>query len=68
MSSMFVDSVLATVVSRNPAEPEFIQAVREVVESLDPVIQKKPEIAKLQIVERIVEPERQVLFRVPWVD
>jgi glutamate dehydrogenase (NADP+) len=65
---MFVDSVLATVVSRNPAEPEFIQAVKEVVESLDPVIQKKPEIVKLKIVERIVEPERQVLFRVPWVD
>jgi glutamate dehydrogenase (NADP+) len=65
---MFVDSVLATVVSRNPAEPEFIQAVREVVESLSPVVEKKPEIAKLKIVERIVEPERQVLFRVPWVD
>jgi glutamate dehydrogenase (NADP+) len=65
---MFVDSVLATVVSRNSAEPEFIQAVREVVESLDPVIQKRPEIAKLKIVERMVEPERQVLFRVPWVD
>jgi glutamate dehydrogenase (NADP+) len=68
MSSTFVDSVLATVVSRNPAEPEFIQAVREVVESLEPVIQKNPEIARLKIVERIVEPERQVLFRVPWVD
>jgi glutamate dehydrogenase (NADP+) len=65
---MFVDSVLATVVSRNPAEPEFIQAVKEVVECLDPVVQKKPEIAKLKIVERIVEPERQVMFRVPWVD
>jgi glutamate dehydrogenase (NADP+) len=65
---MFVDSVMVTVVSRNPAEPEFIQAVKEVVESLSPVIQKKPEIAKLKIVERIVEPERQVLFRVPWVD
>ncbi|MDR0387891.1 MAG: NADP-specific glutamate dehydrogenase [Treponema sp.] len=68
MSSAFVDSVLAAVISRNPAEPEFIQAVREVVESLDPVIRKKPEIARLKIVERIVEPERQVLFRVPWVD
>ncbi len=68
MSSTFIDSVMATVVSRNPAEPEFIQAVREVVESLDPVVQKRPELARLKIVERIVEPERQVMFRVPWVD
>ena len=68
MSSAFIDSVMATVVSRNPAEPEFIQAVREVVESLDPVVQKRPEIARLKIVERIVEPERQIIFRVPWVD
>jgi glutamate dehydrogenase (NADP+) len=43
MSSAFVESVLSTVIARNPAEPEFIQAVREVVESLDPVIQKRPE-------------------------
>ncbi|MDR0410924.1 MAG: NADP-specific glutamate dehydrogenase [Treponema sp.] len=68
MSSVFIDSVLSAVVSRNPAEPEFIQAAREVIESLDPVVQKKPEIVRLKIVERIVEPERQVLFRVPWVD
>jgi len=54
--------------ARNPAEPEFIQAVREVLESIEPVVRKRPEIAKLKIVERIVEPERQVLFRVPWLD
>jgi glutamate dehydrogenase (NADP+) len=68
MSSVFVDSLLAAVTARNPAEPEFIQAVKEVLESLEPVVQKRPEIAKLKIVERIVEPERQVIFRVPWID
>ncbi|GHU73528.1 glutamate dehydrogenase [Spirochaetia bacterium] len=68
MSSVFVDSLLSQVTARNPAEPEFLQAVREVVESLEPVVQKRKEIAKLKIVERLVEPERQVMFRVPWVD
>ncbi|WP_304224220.1 NADP-specific glutamate dehydrogenase [Gracilinema caldarium] len=68
MSSSFVDTIMATVSTRNPAEPEFLQAVKEVVESIEPVIQKRPEMAKLKIVERIVEPERQIMFRVPWVD
>lgn len=68
MSSPFVDSIMETVIARNPGEPEFLQAVREVVESIEPVIQKRPEIARLKIVERIVEPERQIIFRVPWVD
>lgn len=68
MSSQFVDSIMEIVVNRNPAEDEFHQAVREVVESVDVVIDKHPEFAKAKIVERIVEPERQVLFRVPWVD
>lgn len=68
MGSAFVDGIMATVTARNPAEPEFLQAVTEVVESIEPVIQKRPEMAKLKIVERIVEPERQIIFRVPWVD
>jgi glutamate dehydrogenase (NADP+) len=68
MSSAFVDSIMATVTARNPAEPEFLQAVKEVVESIEPVIQKRPEFVKLKILERIVEPERQIMFRVPWVD
>jgi glutamate dehydrogenase (NADP+) len=68
MGSVFVDSILSTVTARNPAEPEFIQAVREVVESIEPVVKQRPEITRLKIVERIVEPERQVMFRVPWVD
>ena len=68
MSSAFVDSIMATVTSRNPAELEFLQAVKEVVESIEPVIQKRPEMGKLKIVERIIEPERQIMFRVPWID
>jgi glutamate dehydrogenase (NADP+) len=54
--------------AKNPAEPEFHQAVQEVVESLVPVIEKHPEYRSARILERIVEPERVVLFRVPWVD
>jgi glutamate dehydrogenase (NADP+) len=68
MNSVFVDSLLSAVTARNPAEPEFIQAVKEVLGSLDPVIQKNPGLARLKIVERILEPERQVIFRVPWLD
>ena len=68
MASAFTDKVLAEVAARNPAEPEFLQAVHEVLESIEPVIRKRPEIARLKIVERIVEPERQVIFRVPWVN
>ena len=68
MSSVFVNDIMAAVTARNPAEPEFLQAVKEVVESIEPVISKRPEIARLKIVERIVEPERQIMFRVPWVD
>ncbi|QQO11423.1 NADP-specific glutamate dehydrogenase [Breznakiella homolactica] len=68
MNSTYADSVMSTVTSRNPAEPEYIQAVREVVETLDPVIKKRPEIGRLKILERIVEPERQIIFRVPWLD
>ncbi len=68
MSNSFVDSVMRIVVARNPAEPEFIQAVQEVVESIVPVIEKHPELARAKIVERMVEPERQIIFRVPWMD
>lgn len=66
--SAFTEKVLAEVSARNPAEPEFLQAVHEVLESIEPVVKKRPEIAKLKILERIVEPERQVIFRVPWVN
>lgn len=56
------------VIQRNPGEPEFHQAVWEVLESLEPVIERNPEYVEAGILERIVEPERQIIFRVPWVD
>lgn len=52
----------------NPGEPEFLQAVSEVAESVKPVLEKHPEYRKAKILERMVEPERAVIFRVPWVD
>ncbi|HPF19720.1 MAG TPA: NADP-specific glutamate dehydrogenase [Syntrophomonas sp.] len=63
-----VNEILAQVIKRNPNEPEFHQAVKEVLESLDPVLEKHPEYTEYAVVERIVEPERQIMFRIPWVD
>jgi glutamate dehydrogenase (NADP+) len=60
--------VLDTVEARNPHEPEFLQAVHEVLESIAPVLEAHPEFVDGGILERLVEPERQILFRVPWVD
>ncbi|MEU6111344.1 NADP-specific glutamate dehydrogenase [Streptomyces albidoflavus] len=60
--------LLAETERRNPAEPEFHQAVREVLESLAPVLAARPEYAEPGLVERLVEPERQIIFRVPWQD
>lgn len=60
--------VFEVVKKRNPNEPEFLQAVEEVLFSLDPVLERHPEYIEAGIVERIVEPERQIIFRVPWVD
>ena len=54
--------------AKNPAEPEFHQAVEEVIESLEPVLAKHPEYVEANIPERVVEPERVIMFRVPWVD
>ncbi len=67
-SSAFVDSVLGIVSARDPGQPEFHQAVREVAESVEVVVQRHPEFAKASVFERMLEPERQILFRVPWVD
>ncbi|MBO5285280.1 MAG: NADP-specific glutamate dehydrogenase [Clostridia bacterium] len=61
-------SVLETVKKRNPSEPEFIQAVTEVFTSLEPVIEKRQDLIDAGVIERIVEPERQIIFRVPWTD
>lgn len=60
--------VFDEVVRRNPGETEFHQAVREVLESLGPVVAKHPEFAGHKIIQRICEPERQIMFRVPWQD
>ena len=66
--SNFVDSIMADVKAKNPAQPEFHQAVQEVVESLEPVIERHPEYKEAKVLERIIEPERVLMFRVPWVD
>ena len=64
----YCEELYNKVVARNPMEPEFHQAVEEVLESLVAVLEKHPEYIELGIVESIVEPERQIIFRVPWVD
>ncbi len=67
-ASARVAEFMEQVVARNPGEPEFHQAVREVVESVMPVVEATPEYRKAKILERIVEPERAISFRVAWVD
>ncbi len=64
----YVSETLQNLIQKNPNEPEFIQAATEVLESLEPVIEANPKYQQEGILERIVEPERQVMFRVPWVD
>ncbi len=68
MSRQYVDAIMAAVVERNPAEEEFHQAAREVAECVCSVVDKRSEYARARILERMVEPERQIMFRVPWVD
>ena len=63
-----LESIYEEVVERNPGEPEFHQAVREVVNSLGPVLERHPEFVEQNVAERLCEPERQILFRVPWQD
>ena len=64
----FVTKFMQDLTAKNPGEKEFHQAVQEVVESLVPVLDRHPEFKKAKIMERIVEPERTILFRVPWTD
>ena len=66
--SNYVQKVLADVKAKNANEPEFIQAVEEVLSTLTPVLEANPQYEKAAILERMVEPERVVMFRVPWVD
>ncbi len=64
----YASEVLEKVIEKNPAQPEFVQAVKEVLESLEPVFEANPQYQSEAILERITEPERQLMFRVPWVD
>ncbi|MCT1686147.1 NADP-specific glutamate dehydrogenase [Pseudoglutamicibacter cumminsii] len=63
-----LEDAYADVLRRNPGEPEFHQAVAEVFDSLGPVVKKHPELMEYGIMQRLCEPERQIIFRVPWVD
>ena len=63
----YVEQFMADVVAKNPGELEFHQAVREVVESVAPYIMENPQLVKMKVLERIAEPERVIMFRVPWV-
>ncbi len=67
-SKDFLANVMAQVEARNPGEPEFHQAVKEVLESIEPVLAARPDLVEAGIVERIVEPERCITFRVSWMD
>ncbi len=66
--SAYVDQVIEQVKRRNPGESEFHQAVEEVLSCLDPVLERNPKYEKAKILERITEPERVIMFRVPWLD
>ena len=65
---MSVEQFMAQVMAKNPGEHEFHQAVREVFESVMPVVEANPVYRKMKVLERLVEPERVLIFRVPWVD
>jgi len=64
----FVDAFMKDVIAKNPDEPEFYQAVHEVLESVMPIVESTPRYKQARILERIVEPERAIIFRVPWQD
>jgi glutamate dehydrogenase (NADP+) len=66
--SEYVSSLMDAVKAKNPGEPEFHQAVQEVAESLELVLDRHPEYREAKVLERIIEPERVIMFRVPWVD
>lgn len=67
-ATQYVRNVYETVMARNPGEVEFHQAVKEILDSLVPVLESNPQYIEHRILERIVEPERLIVFRVPWVD
>ena len=68
MASSYVQKVIRSVKKSNPHQPEFIQALEEVLHSLEPLFLKDPKYQQNGILERIVEPERRIMFRVAWTD
>lgn len=68
IKNAYLSDLLERTKKRNPNEPEFIQAVTEVFSTLEPVIEQRPDLVEAGVLERIVEPERMIMFRVPWVD
>ncbi|MBZ0180807.1 MAG: NADP-specific glutamate dehydrogenase [Melioribacteraceae bacterium] len=66
--SEYIEKIISEVKAKNPSEPEFHQAVEEVLESLEIVLERHPEYRSAKILERMIEPERVITFRVPWVD
>ena len=68
LKNQYLVDLLERVKARNQGEPEFIQTVTEVFESVEPVVEARPDLVEAGVLERIVEPERQIIFRVPWVD
>ena len=68
IKNAYLLDLLERTAKRNAGEPEFIQAVTEVLATLEPVIEQRPDLVEAGVLERIVEPERQIIFRVPWVD
>ena len=68
LKNEYLKSVIEKVAKRNANEPEFLQTVTEVLSSLEPVIEQRPDLVEAGVIDRLVEPERQIVFRVPWVD
>ena len=68
LTNEYLKRVYEGLAQRNAHEPEFLQAVIEVLESIQPLVEKHPEYEKAGLIERLVEPERIITFRVPWVD
>jgi glutamate dehydrogenase (NADP+) len=67
-SQAAIDAFMAGVTAKNPNEPEFLQAVKEVAETVIPFIEENPKYKTNKVLERIAEPERAIIFRVPWTD
>jgi len=66
--SEFIDNLMSDVSAKNPGQSEFLQAVAEVIKSVVPVLERRPQYRKSKILERLIEPERIIMFRVPWMD